>query len=460
MGKDLLIDDILKKKASSEVLCIPEDLNLKIKQTLTDLPVRKTRRSKFSKMAVATAIITLASSICFSVTFPAYARNFPVLGSVFQFLSEKNFIDRDYIEYRSDLNLSRNSGNVTVTINSIVYDEIDLSIAYTVESKEELKSEPHILDKEFKINGKITSFGSDGTGELINKNTYAGVDTFHISSDYLPNEITKSSLGGNVRIPDNFIMDLNIRQFSNGTKGSWNFKFKVSSDKIKGKVKQVKTSIDLSKLTPGLKVNEVIFTPINTVLRTVNANFNQKNMVKYYVFDDKGRHLLMKHQSDSGNENKMYSQYAFQNIYADTESVTFIPVVQKKNYSDNSKNTNGSYEFDRKDVTLNFSGTTVLSEGKFGEYTINKVESFDDKTLLYYECSNFLPSISPYGLMIKDEHDKLLNLGKDVVKELGDNKFVAQIEPLNKNKKYILTAVDLEKRYDMREDLKFSIPCN
>ena len=460
MNNDLLIDDILKKKASSEILCIPEDLNLKIKQTLTDLPVRKKTRIRFSKIAAAAAIITLAASISFSVAFPAYARNFPVLGSVFQFLSEKNFIDRDYIEYRSDLNLSKTSGNVTVTINSIVYDQIDLNIAYTVESKEELKSEPHILDKEFKINGKIASFGSDGTGALINKNTYAGVDTFHISNDYLPNKITKSTLGGDVKLPDNFIMNLNIKQFSDGTKGIWNFKFKVSSDKIKGKVKQVKTSIDLSKLTPGLNVNEVIFTPINTVLRTINANFNQKNMVKYYVFDDKGRHLLMKHQSDSGNENKMYSQYVFQNIYDDTESVTFIPVVQKKNYTGDSKNTNGSYEFDRKDVTLNFSGTTVLSEGKFGEYTINKVEFFDDKTLLYYECSNYLPSISPYGLIIKDEHDKLLNLGNDVVKELGDNKFVAQIEPLNKNKKYILTAVDLEKRYDMREDLKFSIPCN
>ncbi|MCH5138346.1 hypothetical protein JMF89_14210 [Clostridiaceae bacterium UIB06] len=96
-----------------------------------------------------------------------------------------------------------------------------------------------------------------------------------MSRDYLPKEIRKHIVGGNVSIPDNFIMDLNIRGFSDGTKGQWNFKFKVSTDKIKDKVKDVKTAINLSQISPNLMVNEVIFSPINTVLRTSENNKQQ-----------------------------------------------------------------------------------------------------------------------------------------------------------------------------------------
>ncbi|WP_128214346.1 hypothetical protein [Clostridium manihotivorum] len=80
-----------------------------------------------------------------------------------------------------------------------------------------------------------------------------------------------------------------------------------------------------------------------------------------------------------------------------------------------------------------------------------------DKTLIYYECTKFLPALGPYGLIIKDESGKEYDLGKDSVKDLGDNKFVAEMKPLDKAKKYMIMAVDFEKMYDVRDDLKFTI---
>jgi hypothetical protein len=459
MNKDLLIDDILKEKASSETLSLPGDLNIMIKQTLADLPERKKHKRKIAKSAITAAVISLVAVTSLGIAFPAYARNMPVVSSVFEFLSEKNLIDREYIEYSSDLNLSKTYDDVTVTINSIVYDGIDLSIAYTVESKEEMEGMPHIMDKEFKINGRKTSFGSGGTGKLINKNTYVGVNSFDVSRDYLPKEVRKETFGGNVDVPDNFIMDLNIREFSNGISGKWDFKFKVSIDKIKGKVEQVKTAIDLSKIGGNLKVNEVIFTPINTVLRTTEDNTNSDDMIEYIVFDDKGRKLSQKGASGhgSGVTNKAYWQYTFSNIYEDTKSVTIIPTTRTNEYKTKVKNANGSFELDKKEATLNLNGTTLLSQGKFGEYKVNKLELFEDKTLVYYECTNLLPAISPYGLIIKDESGKIYSMKIEAIKDQGDNNFVADIEPLAKGKKYTLMANDLEKMYDIREDLKFTI---
>lgn len=461
MDKDMLLDDILKEKASYEEIALPKDLDIKIKETLKNLPERKKKRNIFFRTTSTAAAVFIIAATCLSAAFPAYARNVPVVSSVFKFLSDKNLIDKDYISYSSDLNLSRTSNGVTVTINSIVYDGIDLSIGYTVESKEEMKSTPHILDKEFRINGKLTSFGSGGTGELVNKNTYVGVDSFHVAKDYLPKEIRKNFLGGNVSIPDTFIMDLNIKEFSNGVKGKWDFKFRVSQDKIKGKVQIVKTSVDLSALRPNLKVNEAIFTPINTVLRTLEDNlpFNFHEFVRFLVFDDKGRALPEKGSSGSGSSdiNEFYREHRFKNIFEDTKSVTFIPVINTKEYEQKVKSSNGTWKDDMKEVDLNPDDSTILSEGKFGEYKITQIEFFQDKTLVHYECTGLLAAIDPYGLTITDGMEKNYVFRKEMVTDLDYNKFLAELPPLSKNMGYKLSAGDFEKIYDVREDLKFTI---
>jgi hypothetical protein len=459
MDKDLLFDDILRDKASSENIVLPEDLDMKINETLKNLPDRKRRKNMLLKRTVAAAGVTIVILTCLSVAFPSYARNVPVVSSVFQFLSDRNLIDKDYIAYSSDLNLSRTSNEVTVTINSIAYDGIDLSIGYTVESKDDMKNNPHILDKEFRINGRKTSFGSGGTGELINKNTYVGVDSFHIANDYLPKEIKRDTLGGDITIPDTFIMELNIKEFSNNLKGKWDFKFRVSKDKIKGKVHDVKTSVDLSALRPGLKVNEVIFTPINTALRSVANNPGSDDIVNYFVFDDKGRGLSAKGGSGSGSGdiNKFYMEDTFKNIYEDTKSVTFIPYVYSKYQKEKIKDSNGSWQIDKKVISLDINKTTVLSEGKLGEYKITQIEFLKDKTLVHYECNGLIAAIHPYALIISDSEGKEYSFLKESVTELGNNKFIAKLEPISENKQYKLSAVDYEKIYDVREDLKFTI---
>lgn len=447
MDKELLIDDILKEKANTEALSLPSDLNLKIKDTISKLPDRRKRKSKFVKGAAAAAIITVVTTTSLSAAFPAYARNMPIVNSIFKFLSEKNIIDKEYIEYSTELNLSRTSNNVKVTINSITYDGIDLSIVYTVESKEEMKSEPQIMNEEFKINGTRTSFGSGSTGDFINKNTYVGVVSYLTARDYLPESIEKSYIGGNVEIPENFLMDFSIKSFSNNLRGLWDFKFKVSSDKIADKVNKVKATVELPKLGKNLKVNEVIFTPIKTVLRTEGDNIQTNDMVHYMAFDDKGRYLPVKITNGDGDKSKIYWQYTYSNIYKDTKYVTFIPATRNKVEKEEVSTP----------VKLNLEGTTILSEDEFGEYRINKVEFLKDKTLIHYECTKYLAAMNPYGLVIGYDSNNAYKLSEDKVTSEGKGKFIAEIEALPKNKQYFINANNSLKQYDLREDMKFTI---
>ena len=212
MDKDLLFDDILKEKANKEKLVLPEKLDLKIEDTLNNLPERSKGKGKFIKKVGIAAAIILACGVGISVGFPAFARNLPVVSSVFQYLSEKNIIDKDYVRYSDDLNMSKSYNGITVTINSIVYDGIDLSIGYTVQSENEIKETPVIIGPNIKINGKTVGFGGKGAGEFKDKKTYVGVRTVDVAMDYLPKEVTKHTVGGNVKIPEEFIMDFNIRE--------------------------------------------------------------------------------------------------------------------------------------------------------------------------------------------------------------------------------------------------------
>nr|WP_286172882.1 DUF5643 domain-containing protein [Caproiciproducens sp. MSJ-32] len=244
-------------------------------------------------------------------------------------------------------------------------------------------------------------------------------------------------------------MDLDISEFSNGIYGKWDFKFKVSNDKLEGKIVQIDTSIDLSEIRPSLEVTEVIFTPINTVLRTVEDNSSIDFIDNFIVLDDKGRLLEFKSSEGNGSTklNKTFFEHTFKNIYEDTNSVTFIPVKYREELSQNN--------YDEKEVLLNNYGTTILSQGEIGEYKVTEVEFLEDKTLIHYECTNFLATKYPYSLKIVDSKVKEYKIRN--FKEKDDGSFIGEIGGLSKEEQYKLVATDFEDIYEIREDLKFTI---
>lgn len=459
MSKESLMDDILKEKAKSENMKLPKDLNFTIDKTLLSLPDRsKSKKGRVFKKVSTAAVIALTIITCFSVTFPAYARNIPILKSVLEFLGEKSIIYKDYIEYSSDLNLSDTSNGVKVTINSIVYDGFYLSIAYTYESKDEIIERPHMMHRDIKINGSLTDGSSTGSGRFLDKNTYMGVETISVSNDYIPEYAMKNSLSGNIENIDDFTMDLNIKAFSNGIWGAWKFKLNIPKGEMEKNINKIDLSVDLSEVRDGLKANEVIFTPINTILRLSENNLwtidggQGGSIGNFIVVDDKGRNLRSisgEGYSPSSDAKEFYSQEQYRGIYKDTNSVTFIPVVSKKDVRHVS-------EYEKKEVLLNNDGQTILSYGNLGEYIVTKVEFLEDKTLIHYKCNGFIETHYGFALGIVDSEGKEYKFVSESLIE-GDNEYIAEIEALSKDKQYKLTAPDYEKVCEVKEDFKFTV---
>jgi hypothetical protein len=435
------MDEIIKRELRKETIEVPEDIKSKINDTLVNLNTRKKKKTKL-KIAVSVAAIFVAF-LTLGITMPAYAQNIPIIGSIFKLLD--NGFYEEYDEYASDINVTKESNGVKVTISSIVYDGIDLNVAYTVERDEPMKSNPHILGKDFFINGNLTTFSSSGSGKFLDGNkTYIGVETFKVSKDEVPREVQeKTLLGGYVEVPDEFTLTLRIKEFLGEINGDWNFNFQVASEKVNGKVKEIDVDKSLEKLATDMKVNKVITTPINTVLYTSSKNEKNVTDINYIVEDDKGRVLQMKSGSGSGDDENFYSSYNFKEKYEDSKSLTFTPFTQT--YENNIETLK---------TDLNIKGESKISIENYGDVVINKIEETGEGTKIYYNTKyGFL--VYPYMVTDKESGKKYNSITFPKEERVGEYSVV--FEKIDNSKTYTIECEDISKGIKIYDDLKFTV---
>lgn len=66
--------------------------------------------------------ICIVRPMLFGMTMPTYASNIPIIGSIFEMFNYKTF--ENYDKYALDLNITKESNGLKITINKVVYDEI------------------------------------------------------------------------------------------------------------------------------------------------------------------------------------------------------------------------------------------------------------------------------------------------------------------------------------------------
>ena len=105
------------------------------------------KKKVWRKGALATAIVASLSVVTIGLTFPTYASNIPVIGDIFRFLDNgrSGFYD-DYKEYSNEINMTKESNGIQVTINDAIYDGNSVTLTSTIESDQDLGNEPIIFD--------------------------------------------------------------------------------------------------------------------------------------------------------------------------------------------------------------------------------------------------------------------------------------------------------------------------
>lgn len=390
-NNDDLFDKDIRNRLKMENMKVPEEINKKIDDIINNLGKRKRNYKKASGICAA----CIVGTIILGVTMPTYAQNIPVLRKIFERFDSMTY--ENYDKYASDLNITKESNGYRVTINKIVYDTLDLEIFYTIQSDKPLEDGLDLLDIKLEINNNFISSGFGGRGEKVDDFTYVGVKDYSIASEkFTQGEIKKNILGEDIKIPNNFDLNINISSLGNikedvKIEGDWNFNIPISDELVRENIKEQNLNIDLGDELKGVELNKLIQTPINTVLQvTETRDLHDYNNLSFVIFDDKGRYLYSKSGTGIGdvdkNENsKLFTSYNFKEVYDDSKSLTIITYIQRENMNkkDDSNEVTFPKEFKEK---LNLNGETEIKLDNGEIYSkIKKIESVEKGTRLYYE---------------------------------------------------------------------------
>ncbi|WP_411169378.1 DUF4179 domain-containing protein [Clostridium sp. MB05] len=419
-------DDILDKKIREKINAENSYISQNIDEVF-DKAINKAKRKKKNKFRNVVGICAslLVIAMIFGSTITTYASKLPIIANILEIFKSNRY--ENYDKYSSDLNITKESNGIKTTINKVIYDGIELSIFYTIESETPMVNVPYFLEKEIKINGESTFFGQGSGGEFLDNNkVYAGVISYSVGIDSIvpKEEQAKNYYGGYIEIPDEFLLSIKFNKIgdikeNDVTSGEWDFDIPVSNEKLKDMVKEYDLNASLDGIYNGSVVNKLILTPINT---TIQGYLGLSDMDLYFiVIDDKGRYIAEKNGSALGSINKennykMYFNTNFKQIFEDTKSLTFIPY--ERNYAKipkeiTSTDNNVIEDFNLSE-TLNLSGETKLKNKDGNDYsTITRIEISDGKTKLYFK--------SDYGLLAAP---------KEIV-DKNTNEVISSVDTLN-----------------------------
>ncbi|HHD2753490.1 TPA: DUF4179 domain-containing protein [Clostridium perfringens] len=450
---DDLFDREVKNKLKMENSKIPEDINKKMDEAINNLGKRKRNYKKVSGICAA----CIAGTLIFGVTMPTYAQNILVIGKIFEMFNDVRY--ENYDKYASDLNVTKECNGYRVTINKIVYDSLYLDVFYTIQADKPLEKGLDLVDVTLKVNDKWLNSGFSGGPRKIDDFTYVGERSYSVATQRLaPKELKENMLGGDIEIPDNFNLSIDINSLGTITEdvmveGKWNFNIPVSNELVKENIKEQDLNINLGKDLNGATLTKLIQTPINTVLQVVETKEPYDySTLSFVIFDDKGKNLLPKGgrgigDSDENGNSKIFSTFNLKEVDEDCESLTIIPYIQRDDM--NEETSSGEVTFPKKLKTeLNLTGESEVKLDNGEVYSkVNKIESNGDTTKVYYE-SKYSIYGAPSYIIDNETGEKIKPIGETEsiyaynIKQVEGEQFVIEFPKALSGDNYTVVFLD------------------
>ncbi|MFK9090901.1 DUF4179 domain-containing protein [Bacillus salipaludis] len=172
-----LFNDLNIDENEIEEMEVNELEKANIKKSLKKAITMKKKRSSWKK-SVAVASILVGFSVTTFVTYPAYAGNIPVIDDIFRFF-DTGKTDKetgpyyDYKKYSNEINMTKESNGIKITVNDAVFDGKTLTLTYSIDSEQDLGNVDLSMPR---ITG-MKAYGGTGKTSKIDTNKYVGMLT-------------------------------------------------------------------------------------------------------------------------------------------------------------------------------------------------------------------------------------------------------------------------------------------
>ncbi|MDM5187968.1 DUF4179 domain-containing protein [Bacillus sp. DX4.1] len=265
----------------------------KVKRNLEQAIHKKKKTKSWKKRIAAASILVGLSAATLGLGFPTYAGSLPIVGDIFRFLdNDRTGLYENYKGFSTEMNMTRESNGIKVTINDAIFDGRTVSVTYSIESEQDLGDKPVIF-------GNLDAMESDGgTGSSriskVADKKYIGLATATHHNRNKKDAINIRWNIDSIEIPDK----------KKEVKGNWNFALTVKATDSKER------TISGSSEKDGVKVNmeKIAVSPMSFILYyNQEVSKNTRNEwddvdVELEVKDDLGNHYSGKGNGGSGKD--------------------------------------------------------------------------------------------------------------------------------------------------------------
>ncbi len=241
------------------------DENEMVEAEVTDIEraaLKRTLRSKLNRRgkkgghwqrnAAAAAVLLGVGAVALGLTFPAYATSVPFVGDIFKLIdkgsSDSGLYD-SYKENSTEINISKTSQDVTITLNDAIFDGKTTTITFSIKSETDLGE--NLTLKGYPTAQKTS--GASGSQKIIkvDEGSYVGIIT-----------ATSFDHNGEDSIKMNWDIDSIVQMDGDSPremKGTWNFALELAS--TEQTVQLVGESVGHEETT--LAIEKIIYSPMS-----------------------------------------------------------------------------------------------------------------------------------------------------------------------------------------------------
>lgn len=241
-----LLNDIDIDEKELEEIEASEIEKEKVKRNVKQSICTKKKMKSWKKGVAAASILVGVSVAMLGIGFPTYAGGLPIVGDIFRFLDNgRTGLYENYKEFSTELNMTRESNGVKVTINDAVFDGRTITITYSIESEKDLGEKPFPF-------GSPQVMGFDGGGGSSNvtkvgEGKYVGMTTMSGNSS---KRLDVANVWWNME-------EIELDYKGNSIKGNWNFALSLKAMESKevkvngvSENELIKVNIDKMEVTP------------------------------------------------------------------------------------------------------------------------------------------------------------------------------------------------------------------